>query len=175
MDNKEWLARIKKLYNKKVYHKPKVTNIKLIFQEFRRNKFYGKTIVTEQQFYAIIREVNQLLVEQLCQGLIIKIPYGLGSIESFKFNTTVKFKDGKLKVTRPVDWKETLKLWQSDENCYRNKTLIRREWKTLIKIEWNRLGCRCKNIKYFSFKPARSLVHKLNVLYRQGLIDTFIK
>lgn len=173
METKEWLAKIKKIHNTKTHTTPKSINIKLIFQELRRHNFYNKGKVTEQQFYAIIKEVNELLAAQLCQGLTIKLPYGLGCIESYKYNNPIKFKEGKLIVKRPIDWKATLNLWHSDSDSYNQKILIRREWQTMIKIKWNRLGCKCKNIKYFSFKPARSLVHKINVLYRQGLIDTF--
>jgi len=173
MDSKSFIARVKKIHDKKKRKIPNAINIKLIFQELRRHNFYNKGRVTDSQFYAIIREVNQIIADQLCKGLIVKLPYGLGTLETFKFDSVVKYKDGKLIVKRPVDWGETLKLWQSDSECYKNKTLIRRDWKTMIKIRWNRLSCRCKNIQYFSFKPTRSLVHKINVLYRQGLLDTF--
>lgn len=175
MDNKILLAEIQKLHSTKKHYIKNSFGIKLIFQELRRRKFYNKLTVTDSQFYAIIKEVNTLLAEQLCKGLIVKLPYGLGQLETFKINTTVKFENNKLVTNKPVDWKKTLDLWLSDEECYRNKTLIRREIKALIKLHWNRIGCKCKNIKYFSFKPSRELCRKLGALFQNGLLDTFNK
>ena len=165
MENNLTIENIKKVKQKRHY---KITNsilLRTIFQHIRRNKFYGKTPVTDSQFYAIIRQVNDKIAEQLCKGYIIKFPKNMGHIEAFKYETTVKLQDGKVKTDRPVNWGETLKLWIEDKESYNNKILIRQNFKNMIKLYWNKNKCKCRNLMYFNFVFNRELKKKINYLF----------
>jgi hypothetical protein len=56
----------------------------------------------------------------------------MGTIELRKRPVTYDIKNGKLKVSAPIDWDKTLKLWYEDEESFNKKTLVKVEEKEIF-------------------------------------------
>ena len=129
--------------------------------------------VSEKDFYRIIRTINNLLVEQLIQGKDITLPQRMGQLEIRKFDTYVKFQNGKIKTNRGIDWNATLKLWYEDEEAKENKILIKTEDKQIFKVFYNRMSANYNNKTIYQFKPNRALSIAVKSAGREGLIDAY--
>ena len=82
----------------------------------RKNKWYdiGRP-VKEGEFYAIIRQINNRYADMIARGDTITLPSKMGKLELTKDQRGVYFdKNGNMKITYPVDWSATLKLWFED-------------------------------------------------------------
>lgn len=133
--------------------------VKCAFKEMRRNKWKNcKRAVTEKEFYAIIEAVHAVYAEALLDGEDIFFPYRMGrlSIAKHPANTYVNAR-GELIVKKPINWKETLKLWYEDEESRNKKTLIRHDVSEVYHIRYNHWRGNAKNKQFFKFTPCRSL------------------
>lgn len=159
-------------------HKFKVTNsngTKEAWRWIKKNKWLniGQPI-TEREFGLIIKTINQTLQDQLLEGKDIKLPHQMGRIEVRKFNGEVKFKDGKLHTTLPIDWERTLKLWYEDEECYKNRTLVRFEDREIFSIFYNRNMAKYNNKSFYQFIPTRTLKKRLKQKIDSGNFDALL-
>lgn len=108
--------------NVKGYRKFKVSGSWGIYDAYkwiRKHKWYdiGRP-VTEKEFYAIIRQINLMLADEIGKGNTITFPSKMGKLELRKEKRGVTFdSEGNMKVTYPIDWKATLKLWFDDEEA----------------------------------------------------------
>lgn len=148
-------------------------NIKKIFQEIRRNKFYGKKNVDEATFYTIIKEVNLEIVNILLTESSIDFPKKLGVLYLVKYDTKVYLKNNKVYTNKPVDWKATYTLWKEDEECYKNKILVRLDRPTLIKAVFSHYHRFYKNTNFMAFRLKRELKKKIHELYYNGELDVY--
>lgn len=133
-----------------------------------------KYVLTESQYFSIIRKVNDLLRESLIDGEDIIFPHRLGRLEVRKYATKVSLKDGKLKTNLPIDWDKTLKLWAEDEESYKNKTLIRAEEKEVYKIFYNRVVADFTNKSFYQFNANRELKRQLKQTIKEGKLEAFM-
>ena len=99
--------------------KHKVKNSYGVYDAF---KYYRKIrpkdtkyVLTESQYFSIIRNINNLLIENLLHNNDIKFPLRMGMLEVRKRQTNIKIVDGKLVDNLPIDWDRTLKLCAEDE------------------------------------------------------------
>ena len=161
--------------NDKRHHKIRGSlGVRDAFKWCRMNKWDGANItVTEENFYAIIRTVNNLMAAELIEGHDVKFPQKMGQLEVRKFNTYVKFVDGKIKTNRGVDWKATLQLWYEDEEAKENKTLVKVEDKEIFTIFYNRLIANYPNKTFTQFKPNRELAIAIKKAGSEGRIDAY--
>ena len=130
--------------------------------------------VTEKEFYAIIRGVNDLLAEEIARGETVKFPERMGKLELRKYECGAFVKDGKLKVTYPVDWSETLKLWYRDEEAKRQKTLLRNENPFIYHVVYCAQGenANYENKCFYQFALNTFVKKALSRNIKQGKIDT---
>lgn len=146
-----------------------------IYKFIRKHHWYniGRP-VTEKEFYAIIRGVNKLLAKEVAMGNTITFPYKMGKLELRKYPVGVKIKEGKLKITYPVDWAETLKLWYEDAEAERQKTLLRNENPYVYWIRYCTEGSQCNYAnKYFYQFAVNTFIKKaLSRNIKQGKVDT---
>ncbi len=140
----------------------------------RKNKWLdiGKPI-TEHDFYIIIRQVNNLLADNLANGEDIILPHKMGSIELRKYDAKISFQNGKLVTNLPIDWDITLKLWAEDEKAYKEKTLVKVEDRELFKVFYNKRRANYENKSFFQFEVNRDIKIKLKSKIKNKVIDAF--
>lgn len=143
------------------------------YKLMRKNKWYDiGTFVREKDYYAIIRGINNLLAENISNGISVKFPWGMGDLEIFKIKPGVSFVNGKLKNTYPIAWNETLKLWYEDEEARRMKTLVRNEWEYVYFIKYVKHNANYPNQSFYQFVPNRFAKIALVENSKKGKIET---
>lgn len=144
------------------------------FKYYRRFKpSDSKFILSESQYFAITRRVNELMAESLSQGNDIPLPEKLGRLEVRKYATRMIVNGNKVKTNLPVDWDRTLKLWYEDEDAYTNKTLIKMEEDEIFKVYYNRVTANFTNKSFYQFNVNRDLKRKLKQSIKGGSVDAF--
>lgn len=144
------------------------------YKYYRKNKPKEKEyILTESQYFFIIRRFNELLGEALVNGEDIDLPCRLGRLELRKNNASISIKDGKLKTNLPTDWSKTLKLWHEDDSAFKNKVLIKMEEKEVFKVYYNRIKADYTNKSFYQFNINRNIKNKLKINIKEGSIDAF--
>lgn len=142
-------------------------------------KYYRKTkpkekkyVLTESQYFAITRKINDILAEEIANGNDIKLPCRMGTIEIRKNDRKVIVgSDGKVYNNLPIDWNKTLELWYEDEEAYKNKTLVKMEEKEIFKIYFNRESATFRNKNYYEFTFNKDLKIRLKQKIKEGVID----
>ena len=143
-----------------------------IYKHIRKNKWYdiGRPL-KEHEFYSIIRGINNLLADEIVKGNTVTFPCKMGSLELRRSNRGAFFKDGSLKVTYPVDWNKTLRLWYKDEEARKAKTLVRIENKTIYYVRYCKEKADYNNKAFFGFSLNRNIKKKLKENLNTGLTD----
>lgn len=146
-----------------------------IYKHIRKNKWYdiGQPI-TEHQFYTIIREVNNVLADNLLKGNDIVFPNKMGRLEVRKFEPIIRFDDNKLTVRLPIDWDRTLKLWSEDEEAYKERTLVKMEEKEIFKVCYNKTRADFPNKGFYQLQINRDLKIALKKKIKLGNFDAFL-
>ena len=146
-----------------------------IYKHIRKNKWYdiGRPI-TEHQFYTIIREVNNVLADNLLKGNDIVFPNKMGRLEVRKFEPIIRFDDNKLTVRLPIDWDRTLKLWLEDEEAYKERTLVKMEEKEIFKVCYNKTRADFPNKGFYQLQINRDLKIALKKKIKLGNFDAFL-
>lgn len=162
--------------NVKGYRKFKVSGSWGIYDAYkliRRHKWYdiGRP-VTEKEFYAIVRQINNILADNIAIGNTIHLPCKMGKLELRKEQRGVYFHDGKMKVTYPIDWQATLKLWFEDEEAREQKLLIRTNSKYVYRVNFNKHDATFNNKIFYDFTLNRFIKKKLKININNGIIDS---
>ena len=143
------------------------------YKMIRKHKWYdiGRPL-KEHEFYSIIRGVNKLIADEIALGHTITFPSKMGTLELRKFQPSAKFVDGKLKVTYPIDWDSTLKLWFTDPEAKENKILVRLEEKEVYRIKYCKFKANYENKSFYEFTLNKNVRKALKENIKKGLIDT---
>lgn len=143
------------------------------YKYIRKNKWFdiGRPL-KEHEFYTIIREINNLLAEELLKGNDLDLPHRLGKIELRKYEGRIFYKNGDLHTNLPIDWDSTLKLWAEDKESYNNKLLVRLEEKEIFKVFYNKSKANYNNKSFYEFEVNRDLKRRLKQKIKEGL-DAF--
>lgn len=173
MDYKEFSNTIKKTT---VSRPKKVRNswgIYDIYKHIRKNKWYdiGRPL-TEHEFYSIVRGINDLLADEIASGKTITFPSRMGKLELRKSERGVSIVDGKLKITYPINWEETIKLWYEDEQARKDKVLLRNENKYLYRVKYCKFDATYENKSFYEFSLNRFIKVALKENINKGVIDT---
>lgn len=142
-------------------------------------KFYRKTkpsdpeyILSESQYFAITRRVNDLLAQELINGHEVTFPKRMGRLEIRKNDSKIRLGvKGDVITNLPIDWDKTLKLWFEDEEAYQNKTLVKVEEKEIFKVYYNRGLANYNNKSYYEFNVNRDLKKRLKQRIKEGKIE----
>lgn len=126
----------------------------------------------EGEFYAIIRGINNLLAEELLKSQEIKFPASMGRLEMIKYEVGASFKEGQLKVTYPVDWMETWKLWHRDNAAFQEKALVRHTNNWVYRIRYVKDKANYTNKQFYLFTLNSKLKKRLSQNIKNGKIDT---
>lgn len=173
MDYNEFTAEICKKRTKKLSKIRNSWGVYDAYKLIRKNKWYdiGRP-VTEHEFYSIVRNVNNLLAEEIENGGTVTFPSRMGKLELRKFQKGVSLVDGKLKITYPINWEDTLKLWFEDEEAKKNKTLVRNECDFVYHVRYDKYDATYENKSFYQFTLNRFIKIKLKDKILKGEIDT---
>lgn len=143
------------------------------YKYYRKTKPEGKKyILTESQYFAITRKVNDLLASEVANGNDLRLPCRMGTIEIRKNDRKVVMdSDGKMHNNLPIDWNKTLELWYEDKESHDNKTLVRMDEKEIFKIYFNRETATFNNKSYYEFVVNKDLKVRLKHKIKEGVID----
>ena len=128
--------------------------------------------VTEKDFYAIIRGINLMLADNIVNGISIKFPHQMGSLILRKGHKGVSIVDGKIKNTYPIDWHNTLLLWDKDEEAKKKKILLRHENEWVYYIWYDSWKAKFENKSFYHFDVNTFIKRKLSQNIKQGKVDT---
>ena len=155
----------------------KITNSIGVYDAYkwiRKNKWLDiGTPVSEHDFYKIIRSINEQLILLLLSGGNLQLPQRMGTIELRKRPVVYDIKSGKLKVSAPIDWDRTLKLWYEDEESFNKKTLVKMEEKEIFQVYYNKSKATYKNKSFYQFRPNRDLKVQLKHKLKEGTLDAY--
>ena len=155
----------------------KITNSIGVYDAYkwiRKNKWLDiGTPVSEHDFYKIIRSINEQLILLLLSGGNLQLPQRMGIIELRKRPVVYDIKSGKLKVSAPIDWDRTLKLWYEDEESFNKKTLVKMEEKEIFQVYYNKSKATYKNKSFYQFRPNRDLKVQLKHKLKEGTLDAY--
>lgn len=169
----DFKKRIQKADRPKTYKIRNSLGVYDAYKYYRKNKPKdSKYVLTESEYFAIIRQTNLQLIESLLMGIDIKLPKSMGTLEIRKYDTNVRIgKDGNLITNLPIDWNKTLELWYSDKESHKNKTLIRQEVTEVYKLYYNRERANYNNNSYYEFLFNKDLKTRLKQQIKRGVID----
>lgn len=174
LEEREFLNSIRKI------HEPRVHKVKNSYGIYDGYKYYRKNkpkeseyVLTESQYFAITRKINDLLAEAISRGEDVILPFRLGRIEVRKYDGKITWDGKKVKSNLPIDWDKTLKLWYEDSEAYKNKTLIRMEEKEIHKIYYNKNLANYTNKSFYQFNFNRELKRSLKHNIKEGFIEAF--
>lgn len=144
------------------------------FKYYRKNKPKDKKyVLSESQYFAIVRRTNLLLVEELFNQNDIVFPYSMGRLEVRKTIPRVYIDNGKIKSTYPIDWDGTIRLWYEDQESRKKKTLLKKKEKAVFRIVYNKSKAVYTNKNYFEFIVNRTIKRSLKDTILQGDFDAF--
>lgn len=146
------------------------------FKYYRKNRPKEKEyVLTESQYFSIIRKINEHLGDLLVTGNDVLLPHRLGRLEIRKYNSniTIDEKSNKIKTNLPIDWDKTLRLWFEDKECFKDKVLVRVEEKEIYKVYYNKVIAEYNNKSFYEFNVNRDLKKRLKQNIKRGKIDAF--
>lgn len=166
--------------NIKRVSEPRKHTIKNSYGVYDGYKFYRKTkpkeskyVLTESQYFSIIRGINNILAECLTKGDDITLPLRFGRLEVRKKDARIQIVNGKVVSNLPIDWDKTLKLWYEDIESFHNKTLVRVEEKEIFKLYYNKNNAEYSNKSFYQMNFNRELKKKLKYNIKDGNLDAF--
>lgn len=173
MSLEDYKKKVKKVSENRVHKVTGSLGVYDAYKHYRKIKPKDKKyILTESQYFSIIRQINNILSDNLSEGKEIFLPKRMGSIELRKYNTTISIDEfGNLKTNLPIDWNGTLELWYNDEESKRNKTLLRQENKEVFRIYYNKSKANYNNKSFYEFRCNKDLKQRLKQNIRYGTID----
>lgn len=174
MNYEDFLKKIKKVDGKRnhtIKNSYGVRDAFLFYRKIRPKE--SKYVLTDCQYFKIIRLVNNKLKEQFLQGKDIVFPERMGKLELKKRPHYVYYKNDKLRISNPIDWQATLKLWYEDEEAFNKKILIREETKESFRVKYDRYNANYNNKAFYKFSVNRDLKVKLKELINNNKIDAF--
>lgn len=143
------------------------------YKHIRKNSWYdiGRPL-KEHEFYSIVRGVNMILADAIAEGKPVTFPERMGALELRKRPKGVSIVDGKLKITYPVDWNSTLKLWFEDEEERKKKTLLRFTDGEVYSVKYCKYNATYENKSFYEFVLNRFIKKALAKRIKKGLTNT---
>lgn len=148
-----------------------------VYKLMRKNHWYniGRPL-KEKEFYAIIRGVNELLADEIVKGNTVKFPAWMGQLELVKFEVGATFnKAGQLRITYPVNWPETWKLWHRDEEAFKDKALMRYETPYVYRVRYCKREAKYANKIFYQFVLNSFIKKRLKKVISSGETDTLFE
>lgn len=152
----EFRASILKISEPRKTKSTKTFYSKFIIRAVKRGHSELKSM-SEDTYSKIIRRINELLIEELLEGNVIKFPYNMGTLAIYSNSSDMYMKDGIFIKTAPVKWKETLKLWYTDSRAREKKVLLKDSYKKIYKVTYKTRLISYKNRYKYTWNTSRHL------------------
>lgn len=166
---------VKKVKQKRNHKIKNSYGLQDVYKYYRKNKSIKQKISTQSLYSSIIKDINECLIKSFLHGNEIKFPKRIGSLYIVKNSTKIYTKDGKLRNTYPIDWKQTLELWESDQEAFNNRFLVKTITKEVFKVKYDKSKSNYINKSFFDFKVNRSLKLRLKEQIKDNNINAYIK
>lgn len=174
MEEVDFINNVRKISGPRTHKVKNSYGVYDYYKYYRKNKPKdSKYILSESQYFSIIRKVNEYFVDEILKGNDVVLPSRLGRLEVRKRKARIYLDKGKVKSNLPIDWDKTLKLWYEDEEAYKNKTLIKIEEKEIYRLYYNRNLAEFTNKSFYQFNFNRELKRRLKTNIKEGNIDAF--
>lgn len=158
MDETDFYKEVKKVEGNRIHKVTGSLGVYDAFRWYRKNKPKDKKFVlTQSQYFHIIRTVNTLLREELLKSDDVVLPCKMGTIEIRKREAKIKREGNKIKTNLPIDWQATLKLWYEDPEYHSKKFIVRANVPNIFKIYYNKKKANYNNKSFYQFTPNREL------------------
>ena len=133
-----------------------------------KEEFRNKDSISCVEYTKINQMFAKFIFSKLMQSKKVNLPYHLGTLEIIgkKLKSTIR-EDGK--ITLPVDWGSTRKLWDIDEKARKQKTLLYHTNEHsngfVYRMNWSKQSSKVPNrvkslIKFVTTKTNRVLINK---------------
>ncbi len=101
-----------------------------IHSHFGANDFYeyykeNEGTLARKDFGAVLKSINLKIAEQILDGYSFKMPFSMGILSLSRRKEFIGYKDGKAVTNRPIDFKSTIELWNSNPEAKEQKKLVR--------------------------------------------------
>ena len=158
MEEREFLNRVKRVDGPREHNVRGSWGVYDAYKWYRKNKPSDrKYVLTESQYFAIIRRINLALRDELIAGNDVKFPNKMGQLEIRKYLPTITTEGKKIKTNLPIDWNATLKLWYEDKKAYEDKFLVRINVPEIYRVFYNKGNANYNNKSFYQFTPNREL------------------
>lgn len=137
----------------------------------KKNKWFGITPVSEHDFGKIVKTINLALMDRFLKGYPIRLPANMGRLELTK--QEIDFNYSSSNALKPVNWKDTVRMWYENEDWFRDKKLVFFDHRYFYWIRYNKRPSNYKNSIYYKFSPARAFGTKVTKSSANKLIDTW--
>lgn len=129
------------------------------YKYYRKNREKGsRWKITEKDFYDLVRQVNQILAEELIEKGKVDLPHKMGTLEFQKVPRQIyQDKNGNYKTNQKIDWSKTFELWYEDDEAYKNKTLVRFDRDDLTKFHYRKVNAEYVNKTFYTFLIQKEL------------------
>ena len=146
--------------------------MKEAYNWYRKN--YKGKCVSRIVFSKIVQNVNLKLADEFLKYGSIVFPEGMGEIYiEKKYFEGVKVVNGKVKVTYPVDWVNTIKLWKDNKGAREAKTLVRFENDYIYKIKYSSDYSNYTNKIFMTLKANTFLKENISKVIRGEKIPIY--
>lgn len=166
----EFLKSVKKVSSKR---KHKVLNSYGIEDYYKHYKNTVTNPLSYKNYSLVYKALNKTIQDMIVEGNDIVLPLQMGRIELRKRYNKYKIVKDKLKISNPVDWQATLKLWYEDEEAKTNKTIVRQTSKCTYYVYYNRALAKYSYKNYYKFSFNRTLKVRLKNKINNAEIDAF--
>lgn len=174
MGFKEFIKEVKKVNNERHHKVNNSYGSKDAFHYYRKIRpDNSEYVLTDCQYLRIIRLINDQLRTNLIEGKDVILPEKMGRLELRKHTNKIAFKEGKLKITNPVDWNATLKLWYDNPISKNKKQLVRQETQETFRVNYNKSKANYNNKSFYDFYTNRELKLGLKKNIKLNKIDAF--
>ena len=144
-----------------------------IFRTVRGTSLRGLGI-KEKEFCSIVNNINKKIADAILNGDLVKLPCSMGTLVPMQQETLYMNKHGKLVINRPVNWKATMELWNSDPQAKSENIRIRHDVDKRCKRIYSKKGANFRNKYYVKFKPIKSLREEFINRAVEGTISCYI-
>lgn len=151
----DFANKIKKANGPRVHKFTDSYNLRDYYHHYKRTH---DTTLSEHKYNDIVRDIFSSLVhKELVNMLTVCLPNKMGFIAINILKPKVYKEGDEYKCRFPVDWKNTLKLWEHDRNAMDEKLLIYSHARETSVVNYTKDQASFKNQRYYYLKPARRL------------------